>query len=340
MLSWIIALVLSVATFSALAAWMWLVNRRRQETRRGLSGLAGVHWRDFSHIVRRALEEKRGMSLIAENDDGAAIEPSNDWLMLHEGQKTLVSCKHGMAYRIGAAAVNELGAKARLAGARRGILITEGIVEQEGLETAGRQSIEVLDGRQLWPLLRAYAPAEVEASAIDYSRSEARRHTGIAALASVTLGLAVGMGHLSLGLSNTPEAAANPLPAPIVQAPAAAAPSQPVQAAAAAATAAPASEFAPMPDGLDTQIEDPDPETLKRYQLQISRLLSSTAGLSAAIWMTQTTLTVERQVDDARAWDLICPVMQQYPALRTTRVQLNPRPGVTEPVRWRQCSTI
>jgi hypothetical protein len=56
--------------------------------------------------------------------------------------------------------------------------------------------------------------------------------------------------------------------------------------------------------------------------------------------MTRMTMTVERQVDDAQAWALICPVMQRYPSLRTVRVQLNPRPGVDEPVRWRQCSTI
>ena len=34
------------------------------------------------------------------------------------------------------------------------------------------------------------------------------------------------------------------------------------------------------------------------------------------------------------------PVLKRYPSLRTVRVQLNPRIGVQEPVRWRQCSTI
>lgn len=347
MLSWIIALVLALAAFSALAAWIWMANRRQRETQRGLAGLAGVHWRDFSHIVQRALQEKRGMSMASSGDAAADSEPSSDWLMSLDGQQVLVSCKHGMAYRIGAAAVNELGAKSRLAGARRSLLITEGLVEQEGLDGAAKQSIEVLDGRLLWPLLREYAPPEVEASAITTSRTEAALHTGIAALASITLGLAVGMGHLSLGLNqdsqpavagsseaSVPAAvAAAPAPAATVQAPG----QVPVQAAAAGQNAA---VTAAAPGELDTSIQDPDPETLKRYQQQVSRILSSTEGLSSAIWMTRMTMTVERQIDDAQAWAVICPVMHRYPSLRTVRVQLNPRHGVDEPVRWRQCSTI
>lgn len=357
MLSWIIALVLALAAFSALAAWIWMFNRRQRETQRGRAGLAGIHWRDFSHIVQRALQEKRGMTMASSADDAAASVPSSDWLMNLDGQQWLVSCKHGMAYRIGAAAVNELGAKSRLAGARRGLLITEGLVEQEGLDSAAKQSIEVLDGRQLWPLLREYAPAEVEASAIATSRSEAARHTGIAAMASITLGLGVGMGHLSLGLerddareqtggSAVVAAAVTPptvQPAVAPTAPPAAAsvmPSAATLPSPASTAAAGITPSAPAVDDLDTSIQNPDTETLKRYQQQVSRILSSTEGLSSAIWMTRLTMTVERQVDDAKAWEVICPVMHRYPSLRTVRVQLNPRPGVDEPVRWRQCSTI
>ena len=32
--------------------------------------------------------------------------------------------------------------------------------------------------------------------------------------------------------------------------------------------------------------------------------------------------------------------LERYPALRTSRVQLNPPPGSSEPVRWRQCKTL
>ena len=83
-----------------------------------------------------------------------------------------------------------------------------------------------------------------------------------------------------------------------------------------------------------------DAATLLRYQQNVSKQLANTPGVVSGIWLTRSTLSVERSGDDAQVWPLICQQLQRYPALRTTRVQLNPRPGVDEPVRWRQCSTI
>ncbi|WP_251278253.1 restriction endonuclease, partial [Enterobacter hormaechei] len=74
-----------------------------------------------------------------------------------------MSCKHGLAYRIGTAAVNELGAAARLAGARGGVLLTEGRIERDGRSAAEKQAVEVLDGPRLWPLLQPYLPGDIEA---------------------------------------------------------------------------------------------------------------------------------------------------------------------------------
>lgn len=87
-------------------------------------------------------------------------------------------------------------------------------------------------------------------------------------------------------------------------------------------------------------MQDPDAATLLRYQQSVSKALAGTSGVVSGIWLTRSTLSVERSGDDAQVWPLICQQLQRYPALRTTRVQLNPRPGVDEPVRWRQCSTI
>lgn len=340
MLSWIIALLLALASFAALSAWLWTVGHRRLTTKKGMEGIAGMHWRDFAHIVRRALAEKRGLTEPRHNDD-QLVEPSTDWLMLQpDGQGVLVSCKHGTAYRIGEAAVNELGAKVRLSNARHGLLITEGLVSAEGRELAQRQSIEVVDARHLWPLVRDYVPATLETAATTHARNTSLRHTAIALLASLTLGLAFAMGQLSAQPDNgSVEPAAAPAAAPAVAAAPAPVPALPPPAASPAAGAA-AQPGALLIDGVDPSLQDPDPETLRIYQQQISRMLSSTQGLQAAIWLTQMTLTVDRHVDDERALALICPVLERYPSLRTVRVQLNPRPGVDEPVRWRQCSTI
>ena len=86
--------------------------------------------------------------------------------------------------------------------------------------------------------------------------------------------------------------------------------------------------------------QDPDPETLLRYQQNVSKALARTPGVISGIWLTRLTLSIERTADDATVWPLICREVERYPALRTVRIQLNPRPGSDEPVRWRQCSTI
>ena len=104
MFSWILALLLALIVWSLCAAWFWLVKRRRKETRLGLNALAGMHWRDFSEIVRRAMREQRGLQDVpGEVDDSR--EPRSDFLMHDDQHRWLLSCKHGRAYRIGTAAV-------------------------------------------------------------------------------------------------------------------------------------------------------------------------------------------------------------------------------------------
>jgi hypothetical protein len=328
MFSWILALLLAIVVWSAAAVYLWWVRRRRDETRAGLAALANLHWRDFSESVRRALHDERGWTLATQSEDDGS--PRSDFLMRsQQGTLWMVSCKHGRAYRIGAAAVNELGAALRLAGAQGGVLITEGKVEREGLVAADKQAVEILDGRRIWPVLKPYLPAEVENRIVHTSRRRAQRHTGIAALASLTLGLVVGLGYLSSHPPSTNATAASAAPIPARPAPPRAAPAAPV---------APVEDAAS--DAIVGRPADPDPATLDRYQASVSRALAQTPGITRGIWLTRLTLAVDRQADDATAWPLICREVERYPMLRTVRIQLNPRPGVDEPVRWRQCSTI
>ncbi|MEE7561408.1 restriction endonuclease, partial [Xanthomonas sp. Kuri4-2] len=193
MFSWTLALPLAAVAWIVAVLYLWLVRRRQDETRAGMAALAGLHWRDFSALVRRALEEQRGWR--SEPAPQQTLAPHADFLMQADHGTWMVSCKHGRAYRIGAAAVNELGAITRLAGASGGLLVTEGQVEREGLDAAGKQSIEVLDGRRLWPLLKPYLPGDIEDEVVGSARYRAQRHTGIAGLAALALGLLLGLGH-------------------------------------------------------------------------------------------------------------------------------------------------
>lgn len=332
MSSWIVALVASLLLWLGVCAYVWLVRRRANETSEGVRALAAMHWRDFSAVVQRVLQEQRGWQPTQVPQDGL---PTADFMMQTEHGTRLVACKHGRGYRIGVAAVNELGAMARLAGAGGGVMVTEGRMEREGLAAAEKQSIEVLDGVRLWPLLKPYLPGDVETGVVGMARRRAIRHSLIAGAALATLALVAVL-------------ALQPVqpPAPAQQAAVVAAPGA---AAAVAATPPPQGTSSPQaapplvaPPALTPLASDaePDAATMQGYQREVSKALAQTPGLVRGIWITQATLAVDRSVDDAAAWPLICRELQRYPYLRTVRVQLNPRPGVEEAVRWRQCTTI
>lgn len=350
MFSWILALLLALVVWSLATAYFWLVKRRRKEVKLGLNALAGMHWRDFSEIVKRAMREQRGLVDVPDEDEDHR-EPRSDFLMEDPQHKRwLLACKHGLAYRIGPAAVNELGTAARLAGAKGGILITEGQVQRDGRAAAEKQGVEVLDGQLLWPMLIPYLPGDMESAVKKAARREAVRRISIAALGSLTLGLLVGMSYLTTRVDDSPAA-----PAPVqASAPAAAAPvatapaAPPVTAApasappaSAAATPAPAAQPPghPAPGSILGTDGDPDAATLAQYRRELAQNVGKQAGVLSAFWQTSQTLAVNRSEEIDAVWPLICTEVKRYPALRTVRIQLNPRPGAEEPVRWRQCAT-
>ncbi len=350
MFSWILALLLALVVWSLATAYFWLVKRRRKEVKLGLNALAGMHWRDFSEIVKRAMREQRGLVDVPDEDEDHR-EPRSDFLMEDPQHKRwLLACKHGLAYRIGPAAVNELGTAARLAGAKGGILITEGQIQRDGRAAAEKQGVEVLDGQLLWPMLIPYLPGDMESAVKKAARREAVRRISIAALGSLTLGLLVAMSYLTTRVDDSPaapaptQASAPAAAAPVATAPAAApASAAPVAAppAAAAATPAPAAQHPahPAPGSILGTDGDPDAATLAQYRRELAQNVGKQAGVLSAFWQTSQTLAVNRSEEIDAVWPLICTEVKRYPALRTVRIQLNPRPGSEEPVRWRQCAT-
>ncbi len=337
MLPWILALLSALLTCTLATVYLWWFKRRRTEMQLGLQALAGMHWREFSALIKRMLREQRGLRELQDPSEESR-EPSSDFLLSDGPNTWRVSCKHGLAYRIGTAAVNELGAAARLAGAKGGMLITEGRVERDGLGAAEKQAVEVIDGPRLWPLLQPYLPADVETRVRAIARHEALRRIAIAALASVTLGLLVG-----LGLQGLRRDQADPIPAPAAApvAPPAAPPVLTPAAPDSAANAPAPVVAAAAPQNADDARSNPNPDaaTLDRYQAELARALAGQSGIASAVWLTRQTLAINRTGDLETVWPRVCQEVLRYPALRNVRVQLNARPGVDEPVRWRQCAT-
>ncbi|AZR23356.1 restriction endonuclease [Xanthomonas vasicola] len=330
---WILAPLAALLLWLAVCVYLWLVRRRASEVHEGVRALSAMHWRDFSAVVLRVLQDQRGWQPVQLPQDGL---PSADFMMQTEHGTRLVACKHGRGYRIGVAAVNELGAMARLAGANGGVMVTEGRMEREGIAAAEKQSVEVLDGTRLWPLLKPYLPGDVEAGVVGTARRRAIQHSIIAGAALATLAvmavLALRPPAAAPAASRTAVSSPVPAPARVVASSTPAAPTaQPTLPAAASTPTAPATPAAGA---------EPDAATMQGYQREVSKALAQTPGLVRGIWLTQATLVVDRTVEDSAAWPLICRELERYPYLRTVRVQLNPRPGVAEPVRWRQCTTV
>ncbi|HEL2980498.1 TPA: restriction endonuclease [Stenotrophomonas maltophilia] len=330
MLPWILALLSALLVCSLAVVYLWWIKRRQKEMQLGLQALAGMHWREFSVLVKRMLREQRGLREL--NDPAEeSREPSSDFLLSDGPNQWLVSCKHGLAYRIGTAAVNELGAAARLAGARGGVLLTEGRIERDGRAAAEKQAVEVLDGPRLWPLLQPYLPGDIDTRVRAGARHEALRRIAIAALGSVTLGLLVGVGLQGLHVDRAE--------------PVAAAPATPTMAAEPAREPAPVTMPAamaplPPPGTLDARSNpNPDAATLDRFQTDLSRALAGKPGIASGVWLTRQTLAINRTGELEKVWPQVCEEVLHYPALRNVRIQLNARPGVDEPVRWRQCAT-
>lgn len=339
MFPWITALLSALACFLLASAWLWLVKRRRKEMSLGLQALAGMHWREFSELVKRALCERRQLHELR-RDVQDTLEPRSDFLLGGNDGHWLVSCKHGLAYRIGTAAVNELGAAARLSGARGGILITEGRVDGEGQSVADKQAVEVLDGKRLWPLLSPYLPGDIESRVRASARHEALRRTVIAALASCTAGLLVGFGLQAAQVPSPFDGTATTAVAPTPVASDAGSTPADSDGSEGVTDARPAGAAGVQQGGPAAELIDPDEETLRRYQQQLSRALGRIDGVSSAVWQTRQTLVVSRTADIDAVWPKICDEVTRHPSLRNVRVQLDARPGVQEPVRWRQCATL
>lgn len=331
MLPWILALLSALLSCFLAVVYLWWVKRRQKEMQLGLQALAGMHWREFSVLVKRMLREQRGLRELIDPAEEAR-EPSSDFMLSDGPNHWLVSCKHGLAYRIGTAAVNELGAAARLAGAKGGVLLTEGRIERDGRSAAEKQAVEVLDGPRLWPLLQPYLPGDIEARVRASARHEALRRIAIAALGSATLGLLVGLGLQGLRVEEAaPVAAASVVATPSTTPATAPAPNEAAPVAAAEAAVASATDPRSNPN--------PDAATLDRYQADLARALAGKPGIASGVWLTRQTLAINRTGELDAVWPQVCEEVLHYPALRNVRIQLNARPGVDEPVRWRQCAT-
>lgn len=334
---WLFGVSVTLLLGVSATVYLWFFRRRDDEASAGLLALAGMRWRDFSRLVINALEPRGLRRLGQEADDVRGQEPS---MLLEDGQgqRYLLSCKHGSAYRLGSVAIDELAAESRLRGAQGSLLATEGVVDAKGREKAEHANVELLDGPRLWQQVRQALDAPVLDRIETRARLKARRDIGFAWIAALLMGIASSM------LMRTSEEAAAPSAAtpPSTPPPATAQPAPPAMPPGQAAAVPPSPQVpAAHPAGptpVPAQATAPPTENdLLRQRGAVTKALNSTTVLIRPMWISRSTLSVDRQASEDEVMPVVCAELAHHPDLALTRVQLNPPEGSGQQVHWRQC---
>ena len=314
---------LFVFALSGLGLTAWL--RRGQMARpaetsdtRSAAELSTLRWREFAKLVLQALHA-RGYRPAAEEGlpaDGIPTDGS-DIVLERNGSRTLLSCKYGSASVVGVQALMGLAQSATLRGAQDVIVVTPGRFDEEATRIARQQNIELIDGQSLWPEVRPYVAAPTSSAAAPRAAaSPAQRRTALAWAAAAVIGLLAWMLAQSMQSMAVDDDALPPLPARVTHT------------AASGAAAESQKEVAPVPT---------DPAALEQRRREAAGAISTVFGVDRALWSTQSTLLVYLSSEDADPTTDLCPLLERYPELAASRVQLQPPAGSQKPVRFKQC---
>lgn len=316
----LIALIVFVLAGVAATALLRKAPSSTSDLKQGLAHLAELRWRDFAKLVLQAMQA-RGYEIVRDEDGPADGLPTDggDILMRQGSQRTLLSCKYGNASVVGAQSILGLGKSAELRGAHSAIVVTPGRFDDEARRVAKHQHVELIDGATLWPEVKPFIGHDLpeQAGTPADKRKIALAWGGAAAIAAVSWMLAQGL------QTAPPAAAANAATASATPV-ATAKPTRPATAPAATPAAA-------------TEATSTDPAVLERRRVETANAISTLAGVDRAIWSTQSTLLVYLSSENADPSSTLCPLLERYPELAASRVQLQPPPGSEKPVRFKQC---
>jgi hypothetical protein len=308
------ALLVALVAGGAISAYLWLYRRRRAETVAGIEALANMRWREFSRLVVEALQP-RGFELESVEQTLERGSQPEELRLQRDGRPWLLACKQGHAdYRVSSAVVAEFANAVRFAGASGGVLATPGRIaaaEVRGIE------LERYDGPALWALVRPLLPESLRNDLTASARKQIQRETLFGWAAAIVLGAAV-----CLLLPDPPRAAGV---APATQV--------------ATTEAAPRTAAAIAEPALNAAAPaDPNREQYERAE--VMRMVSSLPNVERALWSTSSTMVVyQLREDDQADVKEICSILERYPFLRSSRLQLQPPPGSNKRVRFLQCRT-
>jgi restriction system protein len=306
------------------------IRRPKDEAAAGIRALSAMRWREFSHFVLDAMRH-RGYDVLTHADE-AERGQQTEFLLAKDGQRWLLGCKHGSAYRLAAHAVAEFAGSIRFQGARGGILVTPGTIAPDARVPAGTASIELVDGDKLWPEVAPLLPPALLDDVRQQADESVRRQVSLTWLGAVVGGLAFGLLLGGMLPDAPPETESDSTALPVAAAPAPVAP-----AAVAAPPPQPASRVAA--PTADTSIAAATPADEDAQRLEVTQRVARLPGVARTLWSTKSTLLVEVDETSSERLADVCSVLERYENLRTSRVQLQPPVGSEQRVRFRQCRT-
>jgi hypothetical protein len=319
------ALVIAAALGALGTLYFWTIRRRQDEAESGVRAMSAMRWREFSHFVLDAMRH-RGFDVLTP-DDEVDRGQQTEFVLMRNGERALLSCKHGSAYRLTKQSVAEFVAAMKFQGARSGLLVTPGNIEADARKPADDAGIELIDGKALWPEIVPLLPPSLSEDVRREAANRARRQVGLAWVGALVAGIAVALFVGTTGPKQVP----NDVTVLAPHAPAAAPPAPAVDA---ATPGAPVGISAP-----STAVVAASPEEEDLQRVEVVRMVSTLPGVSRAAWSTKSTLLVNVDETTTERFDEICTVLMHYASLRTARVHLQPPPDSQQMVRFKQCAT-
>lgn len=321
---------LFVFALSGFGLSFWLKQKQKSQpvgesATRGAEQLAQLRWRDFTKLVLQAMHGRGYRPVIETGTPADGIPTDGSDILLERGdERALLSCKYGTGSIVSAQSLLGLSKSASLRGAVNVIVVTPGKFDDEAERIAVPQHIELIDGGELWPEVRPYVARPQDATPIapaPQANAALMAWGGAALIAAVVW-------FIAQGLQPATEASSEPTPA--VATAIAASPSTPAKTSAPNAKPAVARSSEPYPT---------DPAVIERHRREAANAISTLFGVDRALWSTQSTLMVYLNSEQSDPINELCPLLERYPELASSRVQLQPPPGSTKAVRFKQCRT-
>ena len=144
-------------TLLILAVWVFAEIRKRSDQKRlnaqtGLESIRELDWKSFERLLAEAFR-RRGFEVpyrdVSGPDGGVDLE------LMKSGQRTLVQCKQWKTRSVGVKVIRELRGVMASEGVNAGIVVTSGTFTNDAIKFARDNSIELIDGQQLEPMIRA-----------------------------------------------------------------------------------------------------------------------------------------------------------------------------------------